>query len=92
VAELQNTTQEDLNLAVVKIRSKLYDDLGGFFGIGRADMLACFALFDDDPDRINKLEDEFKKVTPDLVKKTAREYLRNTNRTIIIVDPKATKQ
>jgi zinc protease len=92
VAELQNTTPEDLNLAVVKIRSKLYDDLGGFFGIGRADMLACFALFDDDPDRINKLEDEFKKVTPDLVKKTAHEYLRNTNRTIIIVDPKATKQ
>ena len=92
VAELQNTTQEDLNLAVVKIRSKLYDDLGGFFGIGRADMLACFALFDDDPDRINKLEDEFKKVTPDLIKKTAQEYLRNTNRTIIIVDPKAMKQ
>jgi len=92
VAELQNTTQEDLNLAVVKIRSKLYDDLGGFFGIGRADMLACFALFDDDPDRINKLEDEFKKVTPDLIMKTAQEYLRNTNRTIIIVDPKAMKQ
>jgi len=92
VAELQNTTQEDLNLAVVKIRSKLYDDLGGFFGIGRADMLACFALFDDDPDRINKLEDEFKKVTPELIKKTAEEYLRPTNRTIIIVDPKAPKQ
>jgi zinc protease len=92
VAELQNTSQEDLNLAIVKIRSKLYDDLGGFFGIGRADMLACFALFDDDPDRINKLEDEFKKVTPDLVKRTAQEYLRNTNRTIIIVDPKAPKQ
>ena len=92
VAELQNTTQEDLNLAVVKIRSKLYDDLGGFFGIGRADMLACFALFDDDPDRINKLEDEFKKVTPELIKKTAEEYLRSTNRTIIIVDPKAPKQ
>jgi len=92
VAELQNTTQEDLNLAVVKIRSKLYDDLGGFFGIGRADMLACFALFDDDPDRINKLEDEFRKVTPELIKKTAEEYLRPTNRTIIIVDPKAPKQ
>ncbi len=91
--ELQtNVTKEDLDLAVVKIRSKLYDDLGGFFGIGRADMLACFALFDDDPDRINKLEDEFKKVTPELIQKTAQEYLRTTNRTIIIVDPKATKQ
>lgn len=89
VDDIQNVTQEDINLAVVKMRSKLYDDLGGFFGIGRADMLASFALFDDDPSRLNTLEDEFKKVTPALVKKTAAEYLRATNRTILIIDPKA---
>jgi zinc protease len=90
VNELQtNVTKEDLDLAVIKLRSKLYDDLGGFFGIGRADMLASFALFDDDPARINTLEDEFRKVTPELIKKTAQEYLRSTNRTILIVDPKA---
>jgi predicted Zn-dependent peptidase len=93
VKELQtNVTKEDLDLAIVKLRSKLYDDLGGFFGIGRADMLASFALFDDDPGRINTLEDEFKKVTPELIKKTAQEYLRSTNRTILIVDPKAKAQ
>jgi predicted Zn-dependent peptidase len=85
----KNVTQEDIDLAVVKMRSKLYDDLGGFFGIGRADMLASFALFDDDPSRLNTLEDEFKKVTPELIKKTATEYLRATNRTILIIDPKA---
>jgi zinc protease len=89
VAELNNVTQEDLDMAVVKIRSSLYDDLGGFFGVGRADLLSCFALFDDDPSRINTLEDEFKKVTPDIIKKTVKEYLRSTNRTILIVDPKA---
>ena len=90
VAELQKgVSKEDLDLAIVKIRSKLYDDLGGSFGIGRADMLASFALFDDDPARINTLEDEFKKVTPELIQKTAQEYLRPTNRTILIVDPKA---
>ena len=89
VAELNNVTQEDLDMAIVKIRSSLYDDLGGFFGVGRADLLACFALFDDDPARINTLEDEFKKVTPDVIKKTVKEYLRSTNRTILIVDPKA---
>jgi zinc protease len=89
VKELQtNVTQEDLDLAIVKMRSKLYDDLGGFYGVGRADMLACFALFDDDPNRINTLEDEFKKVTPELIRKTAQDYLRPTNRTILIVDPK----
>lgn len=92
VAELNNVTQEDLDMAVVKIRSSLYDNLGGFFGVGRADLLACFALFDDDPARINKLEDEFKKVTPDVIKKTVSEYLRATNRTILIVEPKAVNQ
>ena len=89
VAELNNVTQEDLDMAIVKIRSSLYDDIGGFFGVGRADLLSCFALFDDDPSRINTLEDEFKKVTPDVIKKTVKEYLRSTNRTILIIDPKA---
>ena len=89
VAELNDVKQEDLDLALIKIRSSLYDDLGGFFGVGRADLLACFALFDDDPARINKLESEFKKVTPEIIKKTVQEYLRPTNRTILIVDPKA---
>lgn len=40
VNELQtNVTKEDLDLAVIKLRSKLYDDLGGFFGIGHTDGL-----------------------------------------------------
>jgi zinc protease len=89
VAELDSITQDELNMAIVKLRSSLYDNLGGFFGVGRADLLACFALFDDDPSRINTLEDEFRKVTPDVIRKTVKEYLRTTNRTIVIVDPKA---
>jgi predicted Zn-dependent peptidase len=92
VASLDGVTQEDLDLALVKIRSKLYDDIGGFFGVGRADLLACFALFDDDPARINTLESEFKKVTPETIRKTAKEFLRSSNRTILIVDPKAENQ
>lgn len=89
IAELNNITQEELDIALVKIRSNLYDNLGGYFGIGRADLLACFALFDDDPSRINTIEDEFKKITPEIVKKTVSEYLRPTNRTILTVEPKA---
>ena len=57
-------TQETLDNALVKLRSQLYDNLGGTFGLGRADLLCSFALFDDNPARINDLEDEFKKVTP----------------------------
>lgn len=77
-----------IDRALVKLRSGFYDDVGGF-GIGRADFLATFALFDDNPARINTLEDQFKKVTPELMQKTAREYLRATNRTILIVEPKS---
>jgi zinc protease len=75
--------------ALVKLRSNFYDNVGGFFGFGRADLLAAFALFDDDPARINTLEDHFKNVTPELMQKTAREYLRTTNRTILIIEPKS---
>ena len=40
-------------------------------------------------DVINRLEDEFRKVTPDLIRKTASEYLRPTNRTVLTITPKA---
>jgi zinc protease len=91
IKELDTISQDDLNMAIVKIRSNLYDNLGGFYGIGRADLLACFALFDNDPARINTLEEEFRKVTPEVMRKTVKEYLRPTNRTILIIDPKAGK-
>jgi predicted Zn-dependent peptidase len=92
IAGLDKVTQPDLNLAMIKKRSQLYDDIGGSFGIGKLNILASFALFDDKPSMINSIETNFKKVTVDLIKKTAREYLRSTNRTILIIEPKAPKQ
>jgi predicted Zn-dependent peptidase len=86
-----NVTKQDIDLALVKIRSGLYDAIGGNFGIGKINLLACFALFDDDPNRINTLENEFKKVTPELIRKTAQKYLVPTNRTILIIEPKGGK-
>jgi predicted Zn-dependent peptidase len=88
VAELSNISKEDTDLAIVKLRSDFYNTVGGN-NVGRADLLAVFALFDNDPSRINKLEDEFRKVTPELIRKTAAEYLAPSNRSILIVDPKA---
>ena len=69
--------------ALVKLRSDLYSNIEDTFGFGRADLLASFALFDDDPARINTLESQFAKLTPELVQKTAQEYLRPTNRTVL---------
>ena len=77
-----------LDRAMVKMRSDLYAMQESLFGFGRADLLASFALFDDDPARINGLEKEFAKVTPELIRKTAEEYLRPTNRTILAIEPK----
>ncbi|MFS4447217.1 M16 family metallopeptidase [Maribacter sp. 2307UL18-2] len=82
-----NISQETVDQAIVKLRSQLYDDIGGTFGLGRADLLCTFALFDDNPERINSLEDEFKKVTPELIKKTIDAYLIPKNRTILTVNP-----
>ncbi len=83
----EGVTPEMLDNAMVKMRSRLYDELGGTFGLGRADLLAVFALFDDDPSRINELEEEFKKVTPEIMNRTVSEYFRDSNRTILTVNP-----
>lgn len=83
-------TQEMLDNAIVKMRSSLYDNLGGFFGFGRADLLASFALFDDDPSRINEIEGRFKEVTLEEVNQTIDEYLAKRNRTILTLKPLAT--
>jgi predicted Zn-dependent peptidase len=79
----QPVTPGQLSRALVKLRSGFYDTLTQFGGFGRADLLACFALFDDDPARLNTLESEFQKVTPDLILRTAQDYLRQTNRTVL---------
>jgi zinc protease len=80
--------KETLARAMVKLRSELYDAIDGLFGFGKADLLCAYALFDDDPEKINRIEGEFRKVTPELILKTAKEYLRPTNRTVLLVEAK----
>ena len=79
--------QAVIDRALVKLRSGLYDTMTQFGGFGRADLLASYALFDDRPENINSIERNFRRVTPELIQKTAREYLRKTNRTIVIIKP-----
>lgn len=79
--------QKTLDRALVKLRSDLYDTMGEFSGFGLMDLLASFALFDDDPGRVNSLVSEFRRVTPEILQKTAQEYLRPTNRTVVLLEP-----
>jgi len=89
VADVQAkpVSQDVIDRALVKLRSGLYDTMTQFGGFGRADLLASYALFDDKPDNINQIEANFAKVTPQLIQKTAQEYLRKTNRTIVMIKP-----
>jgi predicted Zn-dependent peptidase len=80
--------QATLERARVKARSHLYGQIETFAGFGKADLLATFALFADDPAKINTLEDELMKVTPELIQRTAQEYLRRENRTLLTIEPK----
>jgi len=88
IAQVQDkpVDQATIDRALVKLRSGLYDTMVQFGGVGRADLLACFALFDDKPENINQIESNFRSVTPALIQKTAKEYLRKTNRTVVILN------
>jgi zinc protease len=90
--QTKGVTQAEIDRAIVKLRSGLYDTMQQFGGFGRADLLASFALFDDNPQEINQIEANFRKVTPKIIQETAKEYLRKTNRTVVIVNPEKTSK
>jgi zinc protease len=71
-----------LRRARTKLLSSLYDDEGNS-GLGKVDLLACFALFDDDPGEINTLVEKFDELTPADLQAAAGRYLRVQNRTVL---------
>jgi zinc protease len=79
--------QATLERARVKARSAYYADLETTFGFGRADLLAAQALFDGTPAAVNRIEPSLLAVTPELIQKTAEEWLRPTNRTVVALQP-----
>jgi zinc protease len=91
VTRLQNqpVPQEELDRALTKFRSGLYDEVGQATRFGLVDLLASFALFDDNPQLINSLEQQLRTVTPQMIQETARQYLRPAHRTILTIVPGA---
>jgi predicted Zn-dependent peptidase len=80
-------TDEELARALTKLRASLYDLAGSSTRFGLLDLLGSFALFDDDPQLINRLEANFRAVTPALISEVARTYLTPARRTIQVVQP-----
>jgi zinc protease len=75
--------------AKTKMRAALYGFLEEFSGLGKLNLLASFALFDNDPNKINALDDGFASITAEQIQKTAKEFLRRENRTIYTIIPGA---
>jgi zinc protease len=80
---------EELERARTKLRSNLYSLADPATRFGLVDLLAVGAMWENDPKWVNRLEAGFHRVTPELLLATAKEYLRPTNRSILIVEPAA---
>lgn len=85
-------SQEELRRAQTKIRSSLYSNIDPATRFGMVDLLAVGAMWENDPKWVNRLERGFAQVTPELLMRTAREYLRPTNRSILVIEPGAAAQ
>lgn len=81
--------ESDLKRIRTQLRSSFYDLISSSNRFGLVDLLASFALFDDDPGKINTIEARFAAITPEQVRKTAAKYLARDQRTILIVKPGA---
>ena len=83
VADLQQhgPTMREVADAKVRFRSSFYDTLETTNG--KANLLAAFALFRDDPSQINKVLPLFDAVTGAQIQTVAQKYLVNANRTSI---------
>jgi zinc protease len=82
-ADLQQhgPTARELADAKVRFRSNFYDALETTGG--KANLLAAFALFRDDPSQINKVLATFDPVTAAQIQAVAAKYLVPDNRTVI---------
>jgi predicted Zn-dependent peptidase len=89
--QAQGVTEDELKQAKVNFRSGFFETIegGGTPLFGRADLLAAFALYDDDPNRINTILGDLDKVTAADVQAAAKRYLVPANRTSIDRRPAA---
>jgi zinc protease len=94
IEELQRkgVPQDELEPVKVKFRSDFYSTLEGGMGaymprFGLMHYLACFTLFDGDPDRVNTILDGFLAVTPEQAQAVAQKYLVPGNRAVLLRRP-----
>jgi len=94
IREVQETgiSEDELQQLKVKWRSDYYSTLEGGRGgymprYGLMHLLACFTLFDNEPQLVNTILDGFLAVTRGQVQEVAKKYLRPENRAIVFRMP-----
>ncbi len=99
IAEVQEKgiSSDELEQLKVKWRSDYYAMLEGGRGgympkYGLMHLLACFSLFDGEPQLVNTILDGFLQVTPEQVQAVAKKYLVKQNRAIVFRAPLASKE
>jgi predicted Zn-dependent peptidase len=96
IREIQDNgvSEDELNQLKVKWRSDYFSTLeggrGGMPRYGLMHLLACFTLFDNQPQLVNTILDGFLAVTRQEIQAVAKKYLRPENRAIVFRAP-ATK-
>ena len=81
---------DEMKQARVQLRSNLYDLADSPTRAEIAGALGVFALYDDDPARINRLEAERARISPEFIRETAAKWLIPQNRTVLIIEPPQT--
>jgi len=91
-AQEKGISADELQQLKVKWRADYYSTLesgrGGYMPkYGLMHLLACFTLFDGEPQLVNTILDGFIAVTPEQVHEVAKKYLRNEKRAIVFRTP-----
>jgi zinc protease len=84
--------EDELEQLKVKWRSDYYSTLEGGRGghmprYGLMHLLACFTLFDNQPELVNTIQSGFSKVTREEIQTVAKKYLVPKNRAIVFRKP-----
>ena len=77
----------EMEKALIGIRRQRAQLLQGT--LFRAILLGQYAVYYGDPNLINEIEDKFNRVTKEDIRRVARTYFKDTNRTVVTTTPKA---
>jgi zinc protease len=98
IREIQSSgiSDDELSQLKVKWRSDYFSTLeggrGGMPRYGLMHLLACFTLFDNDPQLVNTILDGFLAVKREEIQAVAKRILRPENRAIVVRKPAAKKE